>query len=386
MDIHALVLVKTAAEILEDPAPLAPMSPALLAVAGKSPLQRTVEHLRRFGVQQITMLSDTELPAGLNPDGLSGNYVTAPRDRFWRAAENIFSDIAQAGAELVLLVSLGGYAEVDYEALVQFHLDRQARVSQLSREGQPLEIFCISASRRNDAASLFRSQLGRCRVECPLLEHAGYFNPLQNARDLRQFAIDILTLKTQTQPAGNQVRPGVWIERRARIEKGARVLAPAFIGAFAKIRTNAVITRCSSVEHHAEVDLGTVVENSTILPFCRVGAGLDVAHSVLGAGVVANLRRDAKIEIGDPKLVGHRTAGSAERFLYAAMEFTTYLPKQIWRGLAGKAAPQPDLQSALRSTSPALGSAAGYQAPACDSRAAEEFPSNLAVVRRYGHQ
>lgn len=387
MDIRALVLVKTAVEILEDPTPIAPVSPALLEVAGKSALQRTLERLRHFGVQQIAVVTDTDVPPG-SANGHAGNYLTAARERFWRAAESSFNEIAQEGAELVLLISLGGYAEIDYEKLVQYHLDQRARVSQACHENRPLEVFCISASRRNDAASLFRSQLVKCRIECPLLDHvAGYFNALDNARDLRQFAIDILTLKTETQPSGMQIRPGVWLEKGARIEKGARVLAPAFVGAFTKIRTHAVITRCSSVERYAEVDLGTVVENSTILASCRVGAGLDVAHSVVGAGIFANLRRDAIIEIADPKLVSYRAAAPGQSFLHAALEFTSYLPKQAWRGLFGRSKDQqPDLQTALRETSPALGSAAGYQAPACDSGAAEKFPSNLAVVRRYGHQ
>jgi len=225
-------------------------------------------------------------------------------------------------------------------------------------------------------------------VDCPLFEHTGYFNPLQDARDLRQFAIDILTLQTQTQPSGTQVRPGVWMEKGARLEKGARVLAPAFIGAFAKIRTHAVITRCSAIERHAHVDLGTVIENSTVLPYCRIGAGLDVAHSVAGGRTLANLRRDMTVEIADPKLIGETVASAGQRFLSAAMDFATFLPRQAWYGVFGKSQPrEPDLQTALHQTSPSLGNAAGYQAPACDTSAAtEEFPSNLAVVRRYGHQ
>jgi hypothetical protein len=374
MDIRALVLVKTAAEILADPAPISFLSPALLEVAGKSALQRTLERLRQFGLQPVTVIADSEVPPAHATNGHRASYLSAARERFWRSAENAFNDMAQDGAELVLLINLVEYAEIDFERLVQFHLDRQARVSQACWGAQPLQVFCVSASRRNDAASLFRSQLGKCRVDCPLFEHAGYFNPLNDARDLRQFAIDILTLQTETRPAGMEVRPGVWIEDRARIEKGARLLAPAFVGAFAKVRAHAVITRCSSVEHHAQVDLGTVVENSTILPYCRVGAGLDVAHTVVGGGTVANLRRDVTIEIVDPKLIGYVPVAPGQRLLSAAIEFATYLPRQAWQGLFGKSEPkQPDLQTALHQTSPALGSAAGYQAPACDTGAAEKF-------------
>src|SRR5262249_18145523 len=146
--------------------------------------------------------------------------IAAAPDRFWRAAENAFNEMAQGGAELVVLVRLGAYAEIDFELFVQFHLDGGSRVSQVSFQNQPLDIFCISASRRNDAASLFRSQLRRCRSECPLMEHEGYYNHLSDARDLRQFAIDIFMRQTQTCPGGEQIKPGVWVDGNAMIEKG----------------------------------------------------------------------------------------------------------------------------------------------------------------------
>ena len=117
------------------------------------------------------------------------------RERFWRTAENSFNDLVQAGAEIVILIKIGAYQEPDFDKVLQLHLDNNCRVSQLSRDGQPLEVFCISASRRNDAASLFRTNLSKCRVDCLQVEQTGYFNPLRDASDLRQFAIDILTLQ-----------------------------------------------------------------------------------------------------------------------------------------------------------------------------------------------
>jgi len=385
MDIRGLVLINATSEAAAAPVALSPLPPALLEVAGKSPLQRTMERLRQFGIEQVTSVIEAEDAQILEVKNSSS--IFASRDRFWRAAENAFNDIIQDGAELVILVRLGAYAEIEFEKLVQFHLDHHCRVTQVAHQSQPIEVFCISASRRNDAASLLRSQLSKCRSECPRFEHAGYLNPLASPLDLRQLAIDILTLKTETGATGKQIRPGVWVEDRAVIEKGARVVAPAFIGAFARVRTHAVITRCSSVEHHAQVDCGTVIENSTVLPYSCVGAGLDLAHSVVGLGSLANLRRDITIEVCDPKLIGYVSATPGQRVLNAALEFTTYLPKQIWDGLFGKSQPQqPDLKTALRQTSPALGSAAGYKASACDTEAAGEFASNLAIVRRYGHQ
>ncbi|MGC2694806.1 MAG: hypothetical protein WA738_03365 [Candidatus Angelobacter sp.] len=383
MDIRGLLLVNSGT-LIEDEAAFHASGPlGMLEVAGKSALQRTAERLQQCGISSITaVVESTAFPLAKNFAGPVGiNCVVSTPERFWRTAENSFNDMAQSGAETVVMIRLGAYAEVNFEKLVQFHLDRGTRVSQVAHEGRSLEIFCVSASRRNDAASLLRSQLTRCRSECPLMEHTGYVNQLADARDVRQFAIDILTRQAQTCPAGNEIRPGVWVTRGAMIEKGARVLAPAFIGAFARIRAGAVVTRCSSVEHHARVDCGTVVENSTMLPYCSVGAGLDLSHSVIGMGHIANLRRDVTIEVVDAKLVDTISVTSGKKFLTSAAEFLTYLPRTAWQGIFAGEREQPDLNAALHKTSPALGNAAGYETPACDSEAAHKFPNMIAARR-----
>jgi hypothetical protein len=388
MDIRGLLLVNSGNTKEKDSSFLASGPLGVVEVAGKTPLERMAERLQQFGILPVAaVVETTALP--LNPTisfPLGLNCVASSRDRFWRAAENAFNDMAQNGAELVVLVRLGAYAEIDFEQLVQLHLDRGSRVSQVSYQGQNLDIFCISASRRNDAASLFRSQLSRCRSECPLIEHSGYVNHLSDARDLRQFAIDILTRQTHTCPAGEEIKPGAWVSPGAMIEKGARILAPSFVGAFARVRTGAVITRCTSIEHHAEVDCGSVIENSTVLPYCYLGAGLDLAHSVAGMRQVANLRRDVTVEIPDPKLVDLISATNGKNFLNSAAELLASLPRAAWEGIFAPAKqPEPDLNTALRKTSPALGSAAGYETPACDTEAAHKFP-DMVVARRYGHQ
>jgi hypothetical protein len=388
MDIRALVLINSAAEIAANPAPVSPVSLTLLEVAGKSPLQRITERLRHYGIASVTAIADCDFTPprrGANEDCTS--YISCSHEQFWRIAENAVNEMIQDGAELVVLAALGPFAEVDFESLVQFHLDQQARVTRVCHQTRLLPVFCVSASRRNDAAALLRSRLTKFRSEYPFFRHAGYMNPLNSPRDLRQLAIDILTLKTETRPAGEELRPGVWMEPGAVVEKGARVLAPAFVGAFARIHTHAVVTRCSAVEHHARVDCGTVVENATVLPYTYVGAGLDLAHSVTGAGVVANLRRDVDVEVADPKLIGYVLEARVQRLIHATLGLAAYLPRQMWRAWFGEPEPQqPDLSTALHQTSPTLGNASGYQAPACDTNATGEFPSNLSVARPYGQR
>jgi hypothetical protein len=140
------------------------------------------------------------------------------------------------------------------------------------------------------------------------------------------------------------------------------------------------------VERHAEVDCGTVIENSTVLPFCYVGAGLDLAHSIAGMGRIVNLHRDVTVTIVDPKLVASMAVASKKSFVTSAAEALTYLPKLAFQGMfAAKKAEEADLQTTLRKTSPALGTAAGFETSACDTESSHKFP-NMVVARRYGHQ
>ena len=386
MDIRGLFLVNST-DVEEHAHAFLGSGPlGILDVAGKSALQRMAERLQRFGVTSISAV--VEAPdASLQCKIPEIDCIAAPPDRFWRAAETAFNDMAQTGAELVLVVRLGAYAEVDFERLIQFHVDRPSRVTRVVAGRQPLDIFCLSASRRNDAASLFRSHLNRCRSEGPQMRHEGYVNQLASPCDLRQFAVDILTRVTETCPAGKETKPGVWLAPGATIEKGARLLAPSFIGSFARIRTGAVITRCASVESHAVIDCGTVVENSTVLPYSYIGAGLDLAHSLAGKGHIANLRRDVTAEIADPRLMAAIAETSGKKMLDAATEFLAFLPRMMLQSIvfAGKKPVQPDLNATLHKGSPSLGDAHGYEASACDPEVASKFP-NMVVARRYGHQ
>jgi hypothetical protein len=259
-------------------------------------------------------------------------------------------------------------------------------VSQAVHIEQPLEIFSITASRRNDAASLFRSRLTRCRSNCPPFVQMGYLNSLVDTRDLRQLAIDILTLKTETRPAGKQIKPGVWVAPRARIEKDARILAPAFIGWSVRIGSGAVVTRCTAVERCAQVDCGTVVENSTVLPYSYVGAGLDLSHSVAGIGQIANLRRDVTVAVTDEKLIGQVPCGTGQAWLRAAAGLLSAFPGRIRRRLAGDAAPLPEMEPGMAITTSVRENAAGFPRPVHEEKSAGEFSSNLAVARRYGDQ
>lgn len=356
-----------------------------LDVLGDTVLGRVIARLQRFGISGMALVSET--PTALRyarevvrPDI---TWTQTSRENFWRGAENAFVDLAQAGAELVLVVRVGAYAEIDFEELIQFHLDKGCRVASAEdADGVPLDILSISASRRNDAAFLFRHELRQFRTPCENYVFRGHINRLENAADLRRLTMDAFLGNVGFKPIGTEIRPGVWAGEGARIHKLARVLAPAFIGDYAKIRARAVITRGSSVSHHAEVDCGTVIESSNVLPYACVGAGLDVTHSVVGFGHIANLKRDVEIKIDDPKLISMTPVYAPARALGSALSLATLVPRSIIRSVVGRASKAPRTLPDAINTPPST-----LKIPEEASQSPGSFTSNhLAVVRRYGDE
>ncbi len=387
MDVRAIIIIAPPG----DPAAaenIAGVPIGLFDVLGKPVLLRVIDRLRKFGIAHVSVVAEVgpaaqpfarTLPADLP-------VLQATNGDVWRSAENAFCEHAHAGADLVLVLRLGPYSELDCDELVQFHLDQGSRTSWvLTPEGAPLDIVAITSSRRNDAAFLFRHRLRQFRTPAAKYVFRGYVNPLRDGADLRHLACDSFVSRTGILPDGAEIRPGVWLAPGARVQRGARILAPAYIGPYAKVRAAAVITRGSVLEHHAVVDCGTVVEDSTVLPYTYVGAGLDVAHAVVGCRHFLHLRRGVQTEIADARLLSTVSAHAPLRALGQAVSLATFLPAQILRGLFAKSQREAPAQlpAAVQVPSPAINTPAELQ-PAETSEA--QFPSTLAVARRYGDQ
>jgi hypothetical protein len=385
MDVRAILLVGGQPATNPVAEMVAGVPIAFLDMLGETVLGRVIARLQRFGVSGMSLVSETSraaLPFARQAVRSDIPWIQASGAGFWRAAENAFVDLAQAGAELVLVVRVGAYAEIDYEDLIQFHLDKGCRVaSARDSAGVPLDILSISASRRNDAAFLFRHEMRQFRSVCEDYDFHGYVNRLEGAADLRRLTMDAFLGNVGFKPIGTEIRPGVWTGEGARIHKTARVIAPAFIGEYAKIRPRAVITRASSVGHHAEIDCGTVVESSNILPYSYVGAALDVAHSVVGFNHLASLRRGVEIEIEDPKLFNMTSIHAPVRALGSALSLATLLPVTLVQRAFKRSKIPSTLPEAINKPASAL------KLSEDASQSSGSFSSNhLVAVRRYGDE
>jgi NDP-sugar pyrophosphorylase family protein len=354
MDVRAIVLFGPPADA---PGVLGGAPIALLDVLGRPLLQRVLERIRAAGIMEIRLAGDPGAQSARllqRALGRNGEWEPAPGALLWRAAQRAFTDLAQAGADVVLVMRLGPLAELDFGHLLQFHLEQSRHVTAVTDTGgELLDTFLINASRRNDATFLLRHQLREFRTPVARYAFGGYVNPLAGAADVRRLAVDAFCGRVRIEPAGRQIRAGVWAAESARIHRRARLLAPSFIGEYAKVRASAVITRCSVLEHHTEVDCGTVVEDTTILPYSVVGAGLDLAHSVVGFQRVSHLRRMVEVEISDSRLVG-TVATAPLRMLSRAAALAGFLPATFLRGLLGRAEPEVPLQEAAQAPSAAL--------------------------------
>ena len=111
------------------------------------------------------------------------------------------------------------------------------------------------------------------------------------------------------------------------------VLKPAFIGSKARVRASAVVTRWTSLEHHAVVDCGTVVEDVSVLPYRYLGAGLDVSHSGWIPASV-DLPRSVEVDISDAELVRMVSTNAPMRALASAASLVSFVPAQILRGVS----------------------------------------------------
>jgi hypothetical protein len=368
-EVCALVLVGGRREELFAGTPL-----ALFDVLGRSVLMRTVDRLRTAGVRRVAVVSESE-PLPPRPPG--GAFTVAPAKRFWEEAWEQFRRLSRQ-AESVFVIRLGAWAEVDYAAMVKQHARvGTAMLQAYARNGEALDVFVVSSGGRSEAAALLRGELRDERIEAPKHRSNRYVNRLATPADLRLLALDALAGEAALAPVGTELRPGVWVGKGARIHREARVVAPAFIGASCRVHREAVVTRGSTLEHHSEVDCGSVIENSTLLPYSRIGAGLDVEYSVAGLQHLHSLKLAATVEVDDPRFIGSTIARLPARARNVLGGFLNLAPDAIWELLFGTSA---EPQAELKLNAP---SAINDPALAPVESQAEPY-GEMATTRRYG--
>jgi len=230
------------------------------------------------------------------------------------------------------------------------------------------------------AAALMRGEMRDERIQPTLHETPGYVNAMSTSADIRKLVLDSFAGDAAVPPQGEELRPGVWVGRKARIHREARLLAPTFIGAFCNVHREAVVTRGSSMEHHSELERGTVVDNSSLLPYTRVAAGLDVTQSVVGFGQVHSLEHQVTVDVGDTQLIGNTHQYYPLRAFSAFNWLVALLPNVLSKYIFQQAEQSGAASKVLGTTAPILGET--NLASGSETKSYRE----MAVTRRYGDE
>lgn len=267
-------------------------------VLGRSLVDRLIEELQQASVEAITLLADISL-AGTrgDVDRSTENFPFLWVEDAWRGVTQVLNSYKERGVETTFIVRMGPYAELDLADALQFHNEQCEAVTQVFDEQGSLDIWILDMARIADGEEIAPKLKGTAPAHFTM---GGYVNRLENPSDLRRLVVDSLTSRCRLRPAGSETRPGVWIGEGTQVHKGARIVAPAFIGSESRIEEQCLITRCSNVESHCMVDYGTVVEDSAILSNSYVGIGLDISHSIVNGNNLLNLEREVALEITDP--------------------------------------------------------------------------------------
>lgn len=286
---------------------------ASIPVLGYSTITRTVESIRRAGVDEVSVLGQTA------PAGDYSGEVTEPcqsEEDAWHSAARLIRIYRQRAFHAVLILRMGSYIECEFSTLFEQHRQDGESITRVFDQAGPLDLWIVDPRRFDEGSDLLD---GLRTAEAADRAVGGYVNRLHSAHDLRQLASDILSLRCRVRPHGVEVRPGLWVAEGAQIARSARLVAPAYIGKGVKVTDDCLITRCSSVEANSYVDFGTAVEDSSILPETYVGIGLDLSHSVVDGSEILNLQHNVRLRISDP-VVLRRNASRAQHDSQAVFE------------------------------------------------------------------
>jgi NDP-sugar pyrophosphorylase family protein len=275
---------------------------ASIEVLGQSILQRTIGRLQSEGVTEIAVVSAGKIASLLDQRPERGT-VYGLGDA-WSAAQPRLGKYFESGCDSVLLIRLGAYVELELTQLLQFHREQRQEITPVYDGEGPVDYWLLDASLHRPT-NFIDPVVAKISVAADVapFRTSGYVNRLADARDLRQLVADSFLGRCQIRPNGIQKKPGVWVDQGAQIHRRARLVAPAYIGRNVKVQSDALITRCSSLERGCEVGYGTVVEDASILAGTYLGAGLDVTHAVVSGSMLVNLRHDVALQINDPQLL-----------------------------------------------------------------------------------
>ncbi len=273
---------------------------ACYEILGETLLQRTLNALRDAGIQQRAVLTEDSGSESLFPSRVRsfGKYFSA-----W---EKSVEQQLEAGVEILFLIRMGAYLELDFTEVLEFHRQSCGVLTQIYDQKRALDVAVVNTSQLRGDTGSYRGRLSSLIPYHKRYHFAGYTNRLREPQDLRQLAHEALLGRNSIRPLGQEVRPEVWLGEGATVDPSARIAGPVYIGARSRIKGSCLINGATNIERDCEVDFGTTVTDSCVLPETYLGIGLNFAHSIVSANKLFHLDRNVAVEISDRNLVGKR--------------------------------------------------------------------------------
>ena len=310
---------------------------------GQPVICHVIDRLRSYGISGITVLSEIESLPQLAVNGKlpeRTQVIDVATEKMWARAEDEFLRLPSQ-TDSVLVIRVGPYAEVDFNQLLKFHIARRnAATAVWDKVGNPLDIIALDPSRKIEATAVLRRKLRWNWRPSEMFHSYGYVNLLQNGEDFRALAEDALMRRCALIPRGQEVSPGVWLGKSARVHPAASVEGPAFIGEHTRIGAGTVLAGCSTLEHHSQVDRSTRLDNSTVLPFSYVGKNLNVTESVIGFSQVSQVKRNVTVSIADAKLIRSISMSPVTRSLAPVHSIFSRVSKNLSETFGRKDVPE----------------------------------------------
>lgn len=263
---------------------------------GQSLLDRAIAKLKRFGVFDYTVISESSQQF-LPSRGATG-------DAFVEAWEKATANYVEEYFDRLLLVRVSAYSDLDYVQFLQFHLETESPITQAYAADGALDIALVDASRLHALGGTYRRALSALISQQGRFLYHGYVNRLARPQDFYKLLNDGLRGQCGLRPIGTETREWVWQGADSKIDDSAVITAPAFIGKGSTIGACCTVGSGSSIERECEVDCGTAVEESWITPNTYLGIALDVRRSIVGQSTLFHLDRNVEVEIGDHHLIG----------------------------------------------------------------------------------
>lgn len=276
---------------------------------GQSVLERTIDRLRGFGVELISVF---------HYGGYDGNEAQVD---LW---DKTVLDYARSGVKRILLISLGAYSELDLLDFLRFHSESRSPVTNVVDDRGPLGITLIESKCAYADGAPPSSRLPALLSCSSTYEYSGYSNRLAHSADYRQLAEHALRGLCDIRPVGQEVSPGVWVGEGARIHGSVRILGPSYIGAHSKIRSGSLIASGTTIERQCEIDCGTVVARASILPRTYLGPGLYVSQSIVCGTKLVHLGRNLSLELSETGLLSHLGNPASRRILETLGSFLAF--------------------------------------------------------------